>query len=290
MPIGDVQRLFTLAGEHLDRSIRDARRDDGLYHSYNRVSFPSADTAHVDHLGPMLEGQVAVLSSGALDPQASLDLIDALFASDMHRADQDTFMLYPVVELPSFLERNMIPAEAVSRLHELLDRTGDPLRRIFTSDADGRRWFRPDLVNEGVLATLLDDTALAQSDRDAIVEIYESTFHHSAFTGRSGSMYGYEGIGSVYWHMVAKLLLAVQEAYWSAVDQGESEDVIARLADAYRRVRSGLGFMKQPGRVRRDPDRLLFAHARSRRRPTAGHDGSGQRRGADPARRARCCG
>ena len=194
----------------------------------------------------MLEGQVAVLSSGALDPQASLDLIDALFASDMYRVDQDTFMLYPVVELPSFLERNTIPAEAVSRLHELLDRTGDPLRRIFTSDADGRRWFRPELVNGGVLATLLDDTALAQSDRDEIVEIYESTFHHSAFTGRSGSMYGYEGIGSVYWHMVAKLLLAVQEAYWSAIDQQAPDDVIARLADAYRRVRSGLGFMKQP--------------------------------------------
>ena len=57
------------------------------------------------------------------------------------------------------------------------------------------RWFRPDVVNEGVLATLLDDTALAQSDRDVISEIYESTFHHGAFTGRPGSMYGYEGIG-----------------------------------------------------------------------------------------------
>ena len=59
-------------------------------------------------------------------------------------------------------------------------------------------------------------------------------------------MYGYEGLGSVYWHMVAKLLLAVQECYWSALDDGESDDTVRRLGAAYRRIRSGLGFMKDP--------------------------------------------
>ena len=33
----------------------------------------------------------------------------------------------------------------------------------------------------------------------------------TATPGVRGYMYGYEGIGCIYWHMVAKLLLAVQE-------------------------------------------------------------------------------
>jgi hypothetical protein len=122
----------------------------------------------------------------------------------------------------------------------------DSLRTIFAVDADDRLRFRPHIVNAGVLAEVLAETTLSESDREGVTELYERVFHHDSFTGRSGSMYGYEGIGSVYWHMVAKLLLAVQETYWSAVDQGSPDDVIRRLADAYRRIRSGLGFCKQP--------------------------------------------
>ena len=48
-------------------------------------------------------------------------------------------------------------------------------------------------------------------DRQAVLDVFEVVFDHRSFTGRSGTMYGYEGLGSVYWHMVAKLLLAVQE-------------------------------------------------------------------------------
>ena len=36
----------------------------------------------------------------------------------------------------------------------------------------------------------------------------------SEFTGRSGSFFAYEGLGSIYWHMVSKLLLAVRSAYF----------------------------------------------------------------------------
>jgi hypothetical protein len=59
-------------------------------------------------------------------------------------------------------------------------------------------------------------------------------------------MYGYEGIGSIYWHMVAKLLLAVQEAYWDAVERGDDGTVIAGLAAAYRRIRAGFGHRATP--------------------------------------------
>ena len=41
-------------------------------------------------------------------------------------------------------------------------------------------------------------------------EGYESVFEHRSYTGRSGTMFGYQGLGSVYWHMVSKLMLAAQ--------------------------------------------------------------------------------
>ena len=244
--IGDVRQLCDLAADQLERSITAARRADGLYHSYNRISLATDATARVDHLGPMLEGQVAVLSSGGLDPEASLALIDALFASGMYRPDQDTFMLYPIVELAPFLDRNIVPAEAVSTVPALAGPVDGSLHRIFATDTEGQLRFRPDIINAGVLATLLGHTTLPESDRRAITECYEQVFDHQSFTGRSGSMYGYEGIGSVYWHMVAKLLLAVQETYWTAVDHEAPDDVVERLAGAYGRIRAGLGFHKQP--------------------------------------------
>jgi hypothetical protein len=46
--------------------------------------------------------------------------------------------------------------------------------------------------------------------------------------------------------MVAKLLLAVQEAYWDAVERGDDRTVIAGLAAAYRRIRAGFGHRTTP--------------------------------------------
>ncbi|MDP3179852.1 MAG: hypothetical protein Q8M76_18220, partial [Spirochaetaceae bacterium] len=37
---------------------------------------------------------------------------------------------------------------------------------------------------------------------------YERVMRHREFTGRSGAMFGFEGLGCIHWHMVAKLLLA----------------------------------------------------------------------------------
>ena len=62
------------------------------------------------------------------------------------------------------------------------------------------------------------------------------------FTGRSGTMFGYEGLGCIYWHMVAKLLLAVQERVFEAADRQAPE--LPALIDHYRRVRDGLGYRK----------------------------------------------
>ena len=231
--------------DHLDSSIAAGRRPDGLHHSYNRVSFPTDDTARVDHLGPMLEGQVAVLSSGVLGAEETLDIVDALFASGMHRADLDTFLLYPPTVLRPFLERNQIPAEAADRLRRLGGSTPGS-DGIVVTDADGRLHFRPEVVNARALERALDQAGIEGDARATWLETYEEIFDHGSFTGRSGSMYGYEGIGSVYWHMVAKLLLAVQEAYWDAVRRGDPDTTVARIAEAYRRIRAGLGYRKTP--------------------------------------------
>jgi hypothetical protein len=106
--------------------------------------------------------------------------------------------------------------------------------------------FRPEIVNAAALERVLDRLGIDGEARTAWLETYEEVFDHRSFTGRSGSMYGYEGIGSIYWHMVAKLLLAVQEAYWDAVEGSDDRTAIAGLAAAYRRIRAGFGHRATP--------------------------------------------
>jgi hypothetical protein len=77
-----------------------------------------------------------------------------------------------------------------------------------------------------------------------VLRVFEEVFQHAEFTGRSGTFFAYEGLGSIYWHMVSKLLLAVQEVLEQAVADGESEETVRALAEAYEDVRAGLGYCK----------------------------------------------
>jgi hypothetical protein len=240
-----VQELLGAALPHLRASIRAARRADGLYHAYNLVSFPAPDTAEVARLPVMLEGQVAVLGTGELDAPQAAALVEALFDSALYRADQRTFMLYPATARPSFLDRNQVPAETLQDHPDLQTLAGGP-HRILEVDGDGGLHFRADLTNAAALTRALDIAGVDDEMRAVVAEIYEQQFHHHAFTGRSGGMHGYEGIGSVYWHMVSKLLLAVQERAFAAAVEGTEPTVVERLASGYRRIRDGLGFRKEP--------------------------------------------
>ena len=66
----------------------------------------------------MLEGQVAVLSSGYLSAKESLDVLDGLKNSKLFRADQYSYILYPNKELKGFMERNKsVPAEAIHQIY-----------------------------------------------------------------------------------------------------------------------------------------------------------------------------
>jgi len=53
-------------------------------------------------------------------------------------------------------------------------------------------------------------------------------------------------LGSIYWHMVSKLLLAVQETLRWAEERGCQQDTLAALQAAYYEVRAGIGLNKSP--------------------------------------------
>ena len=71
-------------------------------------------------------------------------------------------------------------------------------------------------------------------------------FDHQSFTGRSGTFYGYEGLGSIYWHMVSKLLLATEECFFKAVDKNADPMIIGELKDHYYEIKAGIGIYKSP--------------------------------------------
>ena len=48
-----------------------------------------------DPLSAMLEGQVAVLSSGALSAEKALSVLRALHQSELYRSDQHSYLLQP---------------------------------------------------------------------------------------------------------------------------------------------------------------------------------------------------
>jgi hypothetical protein len=250
VPVGRLTGLLDDALAAIDHSIRCNKRDDGLYHAYNLLHFHDG-TLTVDHLYSMLEGQVAALSAGAIAPGEAVQVVEALFASDVYREDQLSFLLYPDRELPSFLEKNRIPPgdiEAIPLLAQMVE-GGD--ERLVMQDVDGRYRFNARFTSVGELDAALDALAVEFGDdleaaRKPLRSLYERVFNHKAFTGRSGGMFGFEGLGSIYWHMVSKLLLAVQENFFSALESGGDPAVIARLGQLYYRVREGIGFNKTP--------------------------------------------
>ncbi len=247
-----LKELCQVALSYVDHGIGANRRPDGLYHAYNLVRF-SADEAVVEHLYEMLEGQVAALSAGLLNAREALSLVDALFASALYRADQDTFMLYPARRLPSFLEKNRVAPESIASNPLLLSLLAAGEGSIVVRDVAGQVRFHPTLTGAPALSAALRRvreneafSALVDAHSEATLETFEVVFQHHAFTGRSGTMHKYEGIGCVYWHMVAKLLVAAQEALFDAVRGGATEAVVAGLAAAYYRVQGGLLYRKTP--------------------------------------------
>jgi hypothetical protein len=122
---------------------------------------------------------------------------------------------------------------------------------LLIQDTDGDFHFHGDLQCSGDLEAILDRLGEQERwagsiarDRTAILDLFEEVFQHKSFTGRSGTMYGYEGLGCIYWHMVSKLLLAVQEVLLDADPDSLSQELSHDLIQMYFRVRAGIGYEK----------------------------------------------
>ena len=209
------------------------------------------DKISISYLPEMLEGQVAVLSSGYLSTEEALKVLDGLKASALFRPDQYSYVLYPNKNLPRFMEKNSISAVQI-KSSELLQRLlKDGNTQIISKDLKGNCHFNGNFKNKNYLSAALKSLSMAYQpmlakESEVILGIYESIFDHKSFTGRSGTFFGYEGLGSIYWHMVSKLLLATLEVTQKAIESQIDSVSIGRLFDHYYEINAGIGVHKSP--------------------------------------------
>ena len=249
-PLAPVLTMLDDALAAIDHSIGTNQREDGLYNAYNLMNRQS-EAMSVESLYPMLEGQVAALSAGTIAPEKAIALVETLFESDIYRPDQQSFMLYPDRELPGFLDKNQAPAPDVEAIPLLQRMFAEGDARILLQDIDGCYRFNASFENVDELNTQLSALSSQYGDeleaaRKPLQVLYEKVFNHRSFTGRSEGMFGFEGLGCIYWHMVSKLLLAVQENFYAALESGSDVSTCERLGHMYYRVREGIGFNKTP--------------------------------------------
>ncbi|HKL22767.1 MAG TPA: hypothetical protein VJ904_13250, partial [Tichowtungia sp.] len=228
LPAATLIEFFKLALDYVDQTISTNRRQDGLYHSYNLMQMDDDGGISIRHLYEMLEGQVAVLSSGKLSAAESLDVLKALRSSSLYREDQHSYILYPNRTLKPFMQKNCIP--------DIDD--DDP--RIVSRDGNGVLHFNPEFRNAARLEETLKKAGYPEQTQKKWLDLYEEVFDHESFTGRSGTFFKYEGLGSIYWHMVSKLLLAVQET----CIQARGSEFESPLMERYYDIRRGIGAHK----------------------------------------------
>ncbi len=248
----ELTGFLTLTLDYLNHSVSSGKRPDGLYHSYNLLEF-SPEGIAIKPLQKMLEGQAAILDSGLLNPDQSLHLVRALFGSELFCPKRQSFMLYPFVNLPSFFEKNVIPREYVSKSKLLLTLLDHGNTDIIKQDEQGGLHFQPDLRNANDLRHALDqlpgkgiDKGLVDAESELVLDTYERVFNHDAFTGRSGSFYKYEGLGSIYWHMVSKLLLALGKHLVEFAHDKNYREYLLPLKAYYYKIKAGIGSHKSP--------------------------------------------
>ena len=108
------------------------------------------------------------------------------------------------------------------------------ITQIVEKDINGVYHFNGNFKNANDLKEAIEQlgnskyVSLANDDKEKVLKIFEEVFNHKAFTGRSGTFFGYEGLGSIYWHMVSKQLVATQECCLKAI---QDKEVISSLAD-----------------------------------------------------------
>jgi hypothetical protein len=248
LQISDMTAFLDLALIFVEHSLRANKRSDGLFHAYNILHLDGT-SACVGHLYEMLEGQVAILSSGLLSGEESLRLLESLRLSQLYRPDQHTYILYPDHELVPFLKKNCMTPDQVRDLALISELVKAQNRTLIIRDEDGNYHFSGHIHNIKDVTRSLEILKrqaqfedLVRAEATKIEALFETVFHHSEFTGRSGTFFAYEGLGSIYWHMVSKLLLAVQETILCTRNQAS----VGKLLEKYADIRKGQCFNKPP--------------------------------------------
>ncbi len=245
-----IEKLLSLIHTYFTASAIANIRDDDLYHSYN-VLHVENNKIHIKHLPLMLEGQVAALSSPLLGAEETITVVTRLKESKLYREDQNTYLLYPIADVKGFLQMNTLdePLIQSSKLLKTLRDKND--HRLISKDARDAYHFNAQIANKEELLLLLQkmeqESSLKQlviEERDNILSLYDHVFSHDSYTGRSNRMFAYEGNGSIYWHMVSKLVLSVQEQLIKASKQDINTETLSALQALYKDVRSGLGYQK----------------------------------------------
>jgi hypothetical protein len=156
-------------------------------------------------------------------------------------------MLYPDREQVGFLKKNIIDPLVADKNDSIKNEMSRGRREFILRDVDGRLHFNPRFRNARDLAAALAvDPDVSDEDAAALCDVYEGVFRHRQFTGRSGSMFKYEGLGSIYWHMVSKLLLATAETAGEAAQGGVDEGTLDQLRERFDDVKEGLGMHASP--------------------------------------------
>jgi hypothetical protein len=112
--------------------------------------------------------------------------------------------------------------------------------------------FQSDIINSNELKKKLRSLSnsvtekYTENEEAKVLDIYEKTFCHNEFTGRANTFYKYEGLGSTYWHMVSKLLLAVQEVYFDCENKSCDPGLLKKIKNFYYDIKDGIGAYRQP--------------------------------------------
>lgn len=249
----DGLKAFTqVCLDFIEHSIAANQREDKLYHAYNLMSV-KGNEVFISYLSEMLEGQVAVLSSGKLSAKESLEVLDALRNSSLYRKDQSSYILYPNKELPKFLEKNTLSENLVNKSSLLKSLVASGNTSILNKDIKGNYHFNGNFNNANDVKKALENFKekgeyldLIKNEEVLILDIFEEVFNHKAFTGRSGTFYAFEGLGSIYWHMVSKLHLAVYEVIEKAYEAKADAATLAGLQKQFIEIGEGIGVHKTP--------------------------------------------
>ena len=256
----DLKSFIGISLAYIDHSIDANKRADGLYHAYNLITFEAQGGVSISYLDEMLEGQVAVLSSGYLSPAQADQVLNQMRKSKLYREDQNSYILYPNKDLPRFFEKNNVPAAAVESSPLLQALIDDDNKQVIQKDCDGAYHFNGNFRNvyslEAAISELPAQYDQLVNEKDHLFHLFEDLFDHKSFTGRSGTFFAFEGLGSIYWHMVSKLALAAQEVLWESIHKQLDPKLIESLRQHYYEIVDGIGAHKTPkayGAIPTDP-------------------------------------